>query len=112
MEVMQEWVRILKPGGQLAIECPSLEKIIKLADIPQIEPRYTYWALYGDPRHRRPEMCHRWCYTTLALVRLMTQAGLDNLVPEKPQFHFPVRDMRVVGTKPSGGQRIVLPGDK
>lgn len=100
LEVMQEWVRILKPGGQLAIECPCLEKMLKLADVPHIEPRYVYWGLYGDPRHQRPEMTHRWAYTTLALVRLMAQAGLEDLKPERPHFHFPIRDMRVVGTKP------------
>jgi predicted SAM-dependent methyltransferase len=104
LAAVQEWVRVIKPGAQLAIECPSLEKIIKLADVPQIEPRYTYWALYGDPRHQRPEMMHHWCYTTLSLVRLMTQAGLEDLRPEPPQFHFPVRDMRVVGRKPKAAR--------
>ena len=100
LSTVQEWVRVLKPGGMLAIECPCLEKVIKLMDIPQVEPRYTYWALYGDPRHQRPEMMHRWAYTTLALTRLMAQAGLEELRPERPQFHFPIRDMRVVGFKP------------
>jgi hypothetical protein len=95
-----EWVRVIKPGAQLAIECPCLEKMLKLADVPQVQPRYVYWGLYGDPRHKRQEMCHHWAYTTLSLVRLMTQAGLIDLRPEAPQFHFPIRDMRVVGTKP------------
>ena len=35
-----------------------------------------------------------------SLVRLMAQAGLENIKPEPPEFHFPVRDMRVVGFKP------------
>ena len=100
---------MLKPGAQLAIECPSLEKVLKLAEVPQIDPRYTYWALYGDPRHGRPEMMHKWCYTQLTLVRLMTQAGLTDLRPEPPQFHFPIRDIRVVGIKPKQGSGIVLP---
>lgn len=106
---VQEWVRVLKPGAQLAIECPCLEKIMQLIQVPQIEPRYTYWALYGDPRHQRPEMMHRWAYTTLALTRMMAQAGLVELRPERPQFHFPVRDMRVVGTKPKAGAGLILP---
>jgi SAM-dependent methyltransferase len=106
--VVKEWVRVLKPGAQLAIECPSLEKILKLAEVPQIAPRYTYWALYGDPRHGRPEMTHKWCYTPLTLTRLMTHAGLTDLRPEPPQFHFPVRDIRVVGVKADTGPKIVL----
>ena len=110
LAAVKEWVRVLKPGGQLAIECPSLEKILKLADIPQVEPRYVYWALYGDPRHKRPEMCHKWAYTTLSLVRLMTQAGLADLRPERPHFHFPIRDMRVVGIKPKQENSVIVPG--
>lgn len=101
--VMTEWVRVLKPGGQLAIECPSLTKMIKLADVPHVEPRYVYWGLYGDPRHKRPDMCHRWAYTELSMVRLMAQAGLEDLQPERPQFHFPIRDMRIVGKKVKSG---------
>jgi predicted SAM-dependent methyltransferase len=110
LDTVKEWVRVLKPGAQLAIECPSLEKVLKLAEVPQVEPRYTYWALYGDPRHQRPEMMHRWCYTPTTLVRLMVQAGLVELRPEPPQFHFPVRDMRVVGNKPQAGASLVIPG--
>ena len=108
-DIVKEWVRVLKPGGDLAIECPCLEKMLKLADVPQIEPRYVYWGLYGDPRHKRPEMCHKWAYTTLAMVRLMSASGLDDLRPERPHFHFPIRDMRVVGFKPKGGPSIIVP---
>lgn len=107
--VVQEWVRVLKPGGELAIECPCLEKVIKLFEVPQIDPRYTFWALYGDPRHQRPDMNHYWCYSTLSLSRLMMQAGLEQVHAEPPQFHFPVRDMRVVGVKPGPDSKIVLP---
>lgn len=109
VDVLTEWVRVLKPGGMLAIECPCLEKVLKLMEVPQVEPRYTYWALYGDPRHKRPEMMHKWAYTTLALTRLMAQVGLVNLRPEPPQFHFPVRDMRVVGFKPEKEAAIIVP---
>ena len=112
LDVVKEWFRVLKPGAQLAIECPSLEKILRLSEVPQVEPRYTYWALYGDPRHRRPEMTHKWCYTPLTLVRLMTQAGFVECRPEPPQFHFPVRDMRVVGIKPQPEQTLIMPGQQ
>lgn len=111
LDVIREWVRVLKPGGRLALELPCLEKVVKLMDIPQVDPRYTYWALYGDPRHKRPDMCHKWAYTTLSLVRIMAQAGLEELKPEPPQFHFPIRDMRVVGSKPRGETRVILAND-
>jgi hypothetical protein len=91
---------VLKPGAQLAIECPCLEKVLQLAQVPQCPPQYTYWALYGDPRYKDPLMMHRWCYGQAQLMKLMAQAGLVNLRQDAVQFHEPVRDMRVVGQKP------------
>lgn len=106
-KVIQEWVRILKPGASIAIECPCLDKIVKLFDVPNVPPYLTYWGLYGDPRLEDPLMMHHWCYTEKQLVRLMQGAGLVNIYGEIPKFHQAVRDMRVVGVKPVE-QRIVL----
>lgn len=107
-KVMKEWVRVLKPGGELAIECPCLDKIIKLFDVPNIPPYYTYWGLYGDPRLEDPLMMHHWCYTENQLRRLMASCGLE-VRGEAPKFHQPARDMRLVGVKPvPEPSRIVL----
>jgi len=97
---LREWIRVLKPGAPLAIECPCLEKVLQLAQVPQCPPQYTYWALYGDPRYKDPLMMHRWCYGQAQLMKLMAQAGLVNLRQDAVQFHEPVRDMRIVGQKP------------
>jgi hypothetical protein len=36
----------------------------------------------------------------------MAQAGFVNLRQEHPQFHQPIRDMRIVGIKPMPESRI------
>ena len=108
---MKEWVRVLKPGAQLAIECPCLDKIMKLFEVPGVPPHLTYWGLYGDPRLEDPLMMHRWCYTAGQLMRLMAGAGLVNLRPEPPRHHQQVRDMRIVGIKPPEESKIVLPNE-
>jgi SAM-dependent methyltransferase len=108
-KLVREWVRVLKPGAELAIECPCLDKIIKLFDVPHCPPNFTYWGLYGDPRLEDPLMMHHWCYTQGQLVRVMGQAGLVNLRPEPVRFHEPIRDMRIVGQKPIPESRIVVP---
>lgn len=98
-KVLKEWVRVLKPGASIAVECPCLDKIIKLFEVPNVPPYLTYWGLYGDPRLEDEYMMHRWCYTEIQLAKLMTKAGLTDLRPEPPQYHQPVRDMRIVGAK-------------
>lgn len=107
-KVLKEWVRVLKPGAELAIECPCLDKIIKLFDVPNIPPHFTFWGLYGDPRLEDPVMTHRWCYTEGQMRKLMASAGLAEVRGEMPLFHQPARDMRLVGIKPEGEKRIVL----
>lgn len=103
--IVKEWVRVLKPGGQLAIECPDIDKVLALQNVPEVPPAFTFWALYGDPRHKSPEMMHRWCYSRKQIYMLMAGAGLENVRPEPVRFHQPIRDMRMVGNKPES--RIV-----
>lgn len=106
--VIKEWVRVLKPGGELVIECPCLEKILKLFDVPNIPPFMTYWGLFGDPRLEDPLMMHKWCWSEKHLARLMAECGLVNLHGAPAKFHQPVRDMRLVGFKPLPEPKIVL----
>jgi SAM-dependent methyltransferase len=108
LDVLKEWVRLLKPGGSLALECPSLDKIMALFNVPGIPPQYTYWGLFGDPRYNDPLMMHHWCYSQAQLARLLGQAGLVDIRAEPARFHIPVRDQRLVGIKPEAERRIIL----
>lgn len=107
-KALAEWVRVLKPGAELAIECPCLDKVIKLFDVPNIPPYMTYWGLFGDPRLEDPLMMHHWCYSEAQLRRLMASAGLVDIRGDVPRFHIAARDMRVVGNKPIPESRIQL----
>ena len=106
--LIKEWVRVLKPGGQLVLECPNLlsacEALLanpEQAAQPGQAGSRTMWCLYGDPSWQDPLMCHRWLYTPQSLAQVMHEAGLRDLAQKAPQFkaRHP-RDMRVVGTKP------------
>jgi predicted SAM-dependent methyltransferase len=99
-DILAEWARVLEPGGALILECPCLEKILKLYDVPNIPPYMTFWGLYGDPRLKDPLMTHKWCYTSTQLLGLMQEAGLVDIRQEPAQSHQPVRDMRLIGFKP------------
>lgn len=106
--VLKEWVRVLKPGGKMVIECPNLisacERFLSDPDVyssPWQDGQRTMWVFYGDPGWRDPLMVHRWGYTPSSLAAVMQEAGLVNIRQEPAQFKLrEPRDMRIVGEKP------------
>lgn len=99
-DVLEEWLRILKPGGKLIIECPDLQKTILHMANGETRPELTMWPLYGDPRYGDPLMCHKWGYTPNSLSKLMDYVGFKDITEEPAQFHMKeIRDMRLIGTK-------------
>ncbi len=106
--LLKGWMRVLKPGGQLILECPNLVSACKsLLDDPvhateaDARGRMTMWVFYGDPAWKDPLMCHRWGYTPESLGRLLERLGFVDVRQEPAQFKMrEPRDMRVVGEKP------------
>lgn len=101
--ILQDWARILKPGGKMVLELPCLDKILALFDYYSREQKdlnyqMTMWGLYGDPGYEDPAMVHRWCYAEAELTDMMENCGLL-VTTHKPETHQPVRDMRLEGIK-------------
>lgn len=107
-EILKEWVRVLKPGGKMILECPNLisacQEFLKNPDEaagPGQEGQRSMWVFYGDPKWKDPLMVHRWGYTPKSLAVVMWQAGLRDLKQEPAQFKLrEPRDMRITGIKP------------
>jgi predicted SAM-dependent methyltransferase len=107
VSVLREWVRVLKPGAAMILECPNLQSACEqfLRDPetfagPGPEGQRTMWVFYGDPGWKDPLMVHRWGYTPRSLAGVMTQAGLVEVRQEPAQFKLrEPRDMRLVGIK-------------
>lgn len=107
--ILREWIRVLKPGGRLVLECPNLEsaceEFLRDPDLMSSEGsagQTTMWVFYGDPAWRDPLMVHRWGYTPKSLSRLLESVGLVDVGQEPAQFKLKEpRDMRIVGVKPA-----------
>lgn len=107
VDILKEWLRVLKPGGRMVLECPNLlsacEEFLKdpvQRAMPSNQGQRTMWVFYGDPAWKDPLMVHRWGYTPRSLAEVMFEAGLRNLRQEPAQFKLrEPRDMRIVGDK-------------
>jgi ubiquinone/menaquinone biosynthesis C-methylase UbiE len=104
-KLLREWVRVLKPGGLMVIECPCLDKvtmhmIAAATGRALYNSRLTMMALYGDPSYRDESMMHKWCFSESELIELLQDAGLTAVFSKPPQWHVPRRDMRIEGLKP------------
>jgi SAM-dependent methyltransferase len=55
VDVLKEWVRVLKPGGLMVLECPNLKSACEtFLSNPEFhagrpEGQRTMWVFYGDP---------------------------------------------------------------
>lgn len=97
-ETLAEWLRVLIPGGLLAIEVPCLEKVVMhMATNP--DPRYGLWGAYGDPSYKDPFMVHKWLWSEAELKDELRKAGFVGVKMKQPIFHKPRRDMRLVCRK-------------
>jgi ubiquinone/menaquinone biosynthesis C-methylase UbiE len=95
-----EWKRILKPGGKMIIELPSMDKVCTyiaycVARKEQMYGFMTQWAWYGDPKHKSAEMSHKWGWFQKSLHALLREAGMREIQFMSPHYHFEIRDMRV-----------------
>lgn len=104
-EVIEEWKRLLKPGGKLILEMPDLLKFCSniIKDVKsKHEGQMGMWGAYGDPREKNPYMCHRWGWTYRTIKPFLESHGFKNLREEVTQWHPSgrmVRDFRVVAYK-------------
>jgi len=103
-DVLREWMRVLKPGGELILELPCMDKVFDYLiqcyqqKVP-LSPTFSWFPLWGDPKYKDPAMCHRYGYTAAMMMDIMRHVGFKDVHYAKATYHFPDRDMRITGIK-------------
>ena len=107
--LLKSWRRLLKPGGKLILECPTLLYACQMiVENPAIcsqagkAGQMSMWPLYGDPSWKDQLMCHDWAYTPDSLKAVLLEAGFVQARQEPAQFKLrEPRDMRITAINPS-----------
>ena len=103
-DLLTEWKRVLKPDGKMIIEVPCLDKVFAyIADRiskKQIMEQYmTLHPIFGDGKHKNPEMMHKTGYFVHGLKNMLIDVGMREVTMCEPRYHFPHRDMRFEAIK-------------
>lgn len=105
-DVIEEWRRLLRPNGRLALEMPDLMKcchnILHGCTGEKVDGQLGMWGLFGDPTHRDPLMMHKWGWTFNTLAPFLRKHHFHEIQQERTQFHFSgrdVRDFRIIARK-------------
>jgi ubiquinone/menaquinone biosynthesis C-methylase UbiE len=106
-ELLAEWRRLLRPGGQLVLELPDLLKccqnvvdgLVKGGKHPD---QLGMWGIYGDDRTKNPYMAHKYGWTPKTLEAFLKEHGFSKVRHMQTVFH-PAgrhhRDMRIEATR-------------
>jgi hypothetical protein len=99
--LLDEFHEFLTPGGQLVLELPNLQSAIDALSGKSGKPKKQWgmWVLYGDPSHKNQFYTHRWGWTPETLSLELERVGFRRIVQERPKFHVPDRDFRLVAFK-------------
>lgn len=106
--MMQEWLRILKPGGRVALEWPDLLKMCTAivndpsclwSDDPKVR-KATIAGIFGNiDRYRDVAMLHKWGYSAESMCHLLAKMGFVDVRIEPNRFRKSKADSRVVGRR-------------
>ncbi len=104
--MLQEWKRVLKPGGRVVLEQPDLIKCcinflnVTTTGDPKIWYRKGMLGFFGKQDINEPYMQHKWGYWPDSTIKLLESQGFVEIEhQESTTGSGETRDFRVVGLK-------------
>jgi ubiquinone/menaquinone biosynthesis C-methylase UbiE len=101
LEMLQDWHRMLKPGGIVVIEVADFVRCVLWLFHPL--PRKRRLAIsqfYGNQWDRIEHETHRYLWSAGELRRELIRIGYNKVsVSHRTETHYPGRDMRVEAIK-------------
>lgn len=107
-DAIDEWKRLLKPGGQLTLEMPDIIKCCKnmlsgYSHSGKDPVQFSYWGAFGDPTTKDPFMMHKWGWEPRTLRALLEKHGMVDIREAETLWHpggRAHRDFRMESRKP------------
>ena len=77
--VLNEWIRVLKPNGKLRLAVPNFEEMVKLYLNKDVKLDNILGPLYGEMPMGEETIYHRTTYDYISLENLLTNLGMKNV---------------------------------
>jgi FkbM family methyltransferase len=114
IEILQEWLRVLKPGGKLIMEMPDIEALCAAFSAADTGLRYGLLnAIYGSVNttdEGGPDKItspHLFGWWPQSISDHLHNAGFENITIMPEQIPHPAHNFRVEATKPQVGPVMV-----
>ncbi len=102
-KVLGDCYKLLKPGGEMVVECPDITKIMKLFVSGATDEAQTIKEIYGDSEfllEYGATWMHKWGWTGKRVAEVMSKIGFNIIeIGDGITHHHPERDLRVKGKK-------------
>lgn len=93
MTALQEWRRLLIPGGKLILEMPDIVKCAR--NLLKGQPDHlSLLGMFGENKNGRHEDDHKWGWTFRTLCPLVKSAGFKDVIEKTTVFHKKGRNVR------------------
>jgi len=101
IEMLKDWYRILKNGGELIVEMPDIYRCIMWLCHPRKEKRdVARKQFYGNQWDGLDYETHRYVWGGKEFKSTLQEIGFKRvLLSHKTTTHYSFRDMRIVATK-------------